>query len=198
MNPLRRPIEVVLAALVLLMTSPITLVSAALIYLNDRGPVIHRRRVMGIGGEEFDAFKLRTMRVDADQLLMRHPELSRPHEDQHKLRDDPRVTPVGRPLRRLSIDELPQLLNVLRGEMSLVGPRIFHPSELSFYGADAAEIISVAPGMTGLWQVSGRQTLNRSRRVELDLTYVRERSLRLDALILLRTIAAVLRGRGAY
>ena len=198
MNPLRRPLEVVLAALALLMTGPIILVSAALIYLNDRGPVIHRRRVMGIGGGEFDAFKLRTMRVDADIWLDRLPGLRERYEVDQKLEDDPRVTAVGRTLRRLSIDELPQLVNVLRGQMSLVGPRMFHPTELQYYGSHAAEILSVPPGITGLWQVSGRKNLDRARRVELDLRYVRERSLRMDALILVRTITAVGRGGGAY
>jgi lipopolysaccharide/colanic/teichoic acid biosynthesis glycosyltransferase len=197
-NYLSRPIELALAALTLIVSSPITALSAALVYLQDHGPVIHRRRVIGVGGREFDAFKLRTMRVDADQWLATQQDLLERFETHHKLEQDPRVTPIGRILRRFSIDELPQLVNVLRGEMSLVGPRMFHPSELPQYGDAAQEILSVPPGITGLWQVSGRQELDRAARVELDLRYVRERSLKLDLLILLKTIPAALHGRGAY
>lgn len=195
---MRRPIELALAALALIVTSPITVVSAALVYLQDRGPVIHRRRVVGVRGREFDAFKMRTMRVDADEWLATKPELLERFHAHHKLERDPRVTLIGRTLRRFSIDELPQLVNVLRGEMSLVGPRMFHPSELPQYGDAAQEILSVPPGITGLWQVSGRQELDRAARVKLDLQYVRERSLKLDLVILLKTIPAALRGRGAY
>ena len=195
---MQRPIELALAALALIVTSPITAVSAALIYFQDRGPVIHRRRVVGVGGREFNAFKLRTMRLDADGWLATQPELLKRFHAHHKLEQDPRVTPIGRTLRRFSIDELPQLVNVLRGEMSLVGPRMFHPSELAQYGDAAQEILSVPPGITGLWQVSGRQELDRAARVKLDLKYVRERSLKLDLLILLKTIPAAVQGRGAF
>lgn len=198
MKPLHRPLELALTALALIITSPIAAVAAALVYFQDRGPVLHRRRVVGVGGREFDAFKLRTMGVDADHWLATQPDLLESFQAHHKLEADPRVTPIGRTLRRFSIDELPQFVNVLRGEMSLVGPRMFHPSELSQYGAAAQEILSVPPGITGLWQVSGRQELDRAARVKLDLKYVRERSLKLDLLILLKTIPAAVQGRGAF
>lgn len=194
---MRRSIELPLAALALVLTSPVILASAALIYFYDRGPILYRRRIVGLSGKQFDAYKLRTMRVDADEWLAGQPELLKSFQAHYKLEGDPRVTPIGRILRRLSIDELPQLLNVIRGEMSLVGPRMFHPSELVYYGDVAKEILSVRPGITGLWQVSGRQGLGRAARVGLDLEYVRKKSLRLDLLILLKTIPAALGGRGA-
>jgi lipopolysaccharide/colanic/teichoic acid biosynthesis glycosyltransferase len=138
------------------------------------------------------------MRVDADGWLARQPQLLAQYQENVKLPDDPRVTRVGRILRKFSIDELPQLVNVLRGEMSLVGPRMLHPSELERYGDLGPERLAVKPGITGLWQVSGRQELDYGERVELDRRYLRERSLKLDIEILLQTIPAVLRGRGAY
>jgi lipopolysaccharide/colanic/teichoic acid biosynthesis glycosyltransferase len=193
----RRAIDVVVAALALALTSPLLAVASALIWLEDRGPVFHRRRVLGRHGVEFDALKLRTMRVDADGRLEASPELRRRYERNVKLDDDPRVTRVGRVLRKLSFDELPQFVNVLRGEMSVVGPRIIHRSELERFGSFGPERLSVRPGITGLWQVSGRQQLAYERRVELDREYLRRRSLRLDLWLMLRTVPAVLGRTGA-
>jgi lipopolysaccharide/colanic/teichoic acid biosynthesis glycosyltransferase len=194
----RRVLGIVVAALGLLLAGPLLALAALLVWLEDRGPFLYRRRVLGLGGREFDALKLRTMRVDADNWLTGQPELLAQYQENVKLQDDPRVTRVGRILRRLSIDELPQLVNVLRGDMGLVGPRMIHPSELERYGEMGAERLSVRPGITGLWQVSGRQDLSYAERIELDRRYLRERSLRLDIEILLRTLPAVLRGRGAH
>lgn len=194
---MRRPVEVLIAFMLLLVTSPIVATAACLIVAFDGGPAIHRRRVVGVHGKEFDAFKLRTMRVDADAWLDARPELLEDFQGRYKLDNDPRITPVGRTIRRWSIDELPQLLNVLSGQMSLVGPRMFHPSELGQYGKDAPEILSVPPGITGLWQVSGRQELDRASRIALDLAYVRDRSLRRDFVILMKTFPAVIGGQGA-
>ena len=186
------------AALILLVSSPITALAAAAIVLNDGGPVIHRRRVLGLDSREFDAFKLRTMRLDADAWLASRPELLRQYQAGVKLENDPRITRVGALLRGASIDELPQLVNVLRGEMSLVGPRMIQPGELERFGPLGPMRLSVRPGITGLWQVSGRKNLTYEERVELDRQYLERRSLRLDLSILLRTIPAVLGRRGAY
>ena len=186
----------VFAVLGLLLLSPALALIAVLVKLDSPGPVIHRRQVMGCGGEPFDAYKVRTMFVDGPELLSRQQQSDlRTH---HKLEADPRVTRVGRVLRRFSLDELPQLINVAIGQMSLVGPRMISPPELERYGADASVLLSVKPGITGLWQVSGRSDLDPESRVRLDLDYVRSSSLALDFSILLKTPVAVLRGRGAY
>jgi lipopolysaccharide/colanic/teichoic acid biosynthesis glycosyltransferase len=182
----------------LAMAGPLLALAALLVWLEDRGPFLYRRRVLGLGGREFDAFKLRTMRVDADDWLTCQPQLLAEFRKNVKLQHDPRITRVGRILRKFSIDELPQLANVLRGNMSLVGPRMIHPSELERYGGFGPERLAVKPGITGLWQVSGRQDLDYADRIELDRRYLMERSLKLDIEILLRTIPALLRGRGAY
>jgi len=153
---------------------------------------------VGLGGKLFDAFKFRTMVVNAEALLEQNPALKEAFRQNYKLRDDPRVTRVGRILRRWSLDELPQLFNVLRGEMSLVGPRMLTPEEISRYGRWALNLLTVKPGITGLWQVSGRADLPYSERVRLDLFYIRNYSLWLDLAILAQTIPAVIRKRGAY
>jgi lipopolysaccharide/colanic/teichoic acid biosynthesis glycosyltransferase len=186
-----------LAVLALGLISPLLLVLAIVVKLDSSGPALYRRRVMGRGGTQFDAFKLRTMYVDGDAILARRPDLLALWQHDQKLPDDPRITRSGHWLRRYSLDELPQLINVLRGEMSLVGPRMFAPVELARYGEHAAEILSVRPGITGLWQVSGRADLSYEDRARFDLEYVRTRSFRLDLKLLLLTIPTVLRGRGA-
>jgi exopolysaccharide production protein ExoY len=194
----KRLMDLVGAAVGLVGAAPILGAAALAIKLDDGGPIVHLRRVLGVGGREFDAFKLRTMRVDADAWLARHPELLAEYQRNIKLQDDPRITRVGRLLRKLSVDELPQLVNVLRGEMSLVGPRIIHPSELPRFGSFGPERLTVKPGLTGLWQVSGRQSVDYDQRIELDRRYLATRSLLGDVAIVLRTVPAVLVGRGAH
>jgi lipopolysaccharide/colanic/teichoic acid biosynthesis glycosyltransferase len=185
-----------LAGLVAL--SPLLLVLALLVRASGPGPVIYRRRVVGQYGQLFDAFKFRTMRADADAWLAQHPELLAQFAVNHKLAGDPRVTPVGRFLRKFSLDELPQLLNVVRGEMWLVGPRMIAPEELEKYGSRGSKLLSVKPGLTGLWQVSGRQATSYERRVELDMEYIDNWTVGKDLAILWRTVAVVLKGDGAY
>jgi lipopolysaccharide/colanic/teichoic acid biosynthesis glycosyltransferase len=187
-----------LSALGLLAISPLLLGIALAIKVSSPGPVFYRRRVMGRGGSQFDAFKFRTMVMDGDAILAARPDLMDALARDQKLRDDPRITGCGRWLRKFSLDELPQLFNVLRGEMSLVGPRMISPPELARYGLDAGELLTVNPGMTGLWQVAGRSGLAGSDRVRLDLEYVRTRSPWLDLKLLMLTIPAVLTGRGAF
>ena len=186
------------AALLLLLLSPLLGALALWIKRDSPGPVLHRRRVLGAGGREFTAWKLRTMYVDGDRMLQARPDLVEELRTQGKLRDDPRVTRVGRVLRRLSLDELPQLVNVLRGEMSLVGPRMITPSELERFGRWRHNLLTVKPGLTGLWQVSGRSDVGYDERVRLDMNYIRNYTIWLDLHILMNTLTAVLRGRGAY
>lgn len=191
--------EYSVAALTLALVAPVMLVIAVLVKLDSPGPVIHRRRVLGVGGREFDAFKFRTMYVNGAEILDRHPELREKLAEDGKLRDDPRISRLGRFLRRFSLDEFPQLFNVLRGEMSLVGPRMITLPEASRYGRHRVNLMTVKPGITGLWQVSGRSELSYIDRVRLDMHYIRNYSLWLDLQILLvQTPSAVLRGRGAY
>jgi exopolysaccharide biosynthesis polyprenyl glycosylphosphotransferase len=183
----------------LLLSWPFLLVIALLIRMDSRGPVIHRRRVLGVSGRQFDAFKFRTMHVNGNDMLKGNPELERALRANHKLKEDPRVTRVGRWLRRYSLDEVPQLFNVLLGQMSLVGPRMISPEEADKYGRHKLNLLTVKPGITGLWQVSGRSDLTYDERVRLDMYYVRNYSVWLDLQIFfIQTIPAVIRGRGAY
>jgi lipopolysaccharide/colanic/teichoic acid biosynthesis glycosyltransferase len=159
--------------------------------------VLHRRRVVG-QKRDFDAFKFRTMRVDADAWLEQHPELKAEFQRNFKLQSDPRVTRVGNWLRKASFDELPQLLNVVRGEMSLVGPRMITREELAKYQGFEERLKTVKPGITGLWQVSGRQTIGYETRVKMDMDYIERRSLWLDFKILLLTPLKVVKKEGAF
>ncbi|MFB9849601.1 sugar transferase [Micromonospora andamanensis] len=185
-----------LVALALLL--PLLAVIALAVKLDSRGPVLFRQTRVGQGGQEFGVFKFRTMVVNADVLLA---ELAARNETDgllFKMRDDPRVTRVGRLLRKWSLDELPQLVNVLLGQMSLVGPRPPLPSEVARYDGDVARRLLVKPGMTGLWQVSGRSDLSWEDGIRLDLYYVENWSLAADLTILWKTVGAVVNSRGAY
>lgn len=182
----------------LVLISPLLLFIALLIKFTSPGPVIYRRRVMGVNGRTFDAYKFRTMYVNGDRLLAQQPELARELAENHKLKHDPRITPVGRILRKTSMDELPQLFNVLKREMSLVGPRMISPAEIEKYDQWDINLLTVQPGITGLWQVSGRSDVTYKERVSLDMHYIRNWSIWLDIQLLIQTVPAVLRGRGAY
>ena len=183
----------------LLLLSPLFALIAVLIKLDSPGPVFYRRRVLGVGGKPFDAFKFRTMYVNGDEILAGHPELLAELRANHKLKNDPRVTRVGRWLRRYSLDELPQLFNVLLGQMSLVGPRMISPEEAKKYGRLKTNLLTVKPGITGLWQVSGRSDISYEERVRLDMHYIRNYTIWRDLQILfIQTLPAVLKGRGAY
>jgi lipopolysaccharide/colanic/teichoic acid biosynthesis glycosyltransferase len=193
----KRTIDVLGGCVALVLLSPVLSAAALAVKLYDGGPVVYRRRCVGQRGE-FDAFKIRSMRVDADRYLEERPDLRREFEKNYKLGADPRVTPIGAFLRKASIDELPQLINVLRGEMSLVGPRMITKPELSKYGSDAGALLTVKPGMTGYWQVAGRQEVKYASRVEMDMYYIRNWSLALDMAILLKTPLKVLKREGAH
>ena len=189
-NVVRRVVDVVLSATALVIATPVLLLAGLLIKAEDGGPILHRRRVLGRGEIEFDAYKLRTMRVDADQWLEHQPSILDLYLARTKLQNDPRVTRIGRVLRRLGIDEIPQFANVLAGQMSIVGPRMIHPSELSRFGELGHVRMNVRPGVTGLWQVS-RTTYAYDERVRLDQLYLVHRCLILDLRILLVTIPAI-------
>ncbi len=182
----------------LLVLGPAMLVIGLLVKLDSPGPVLHRRRVLGRNGRPFDALKFRTMVENADEVLARDPELRRAFEAGQKLKEDPRVTRVGRFLRRTSLDELPQLLNVLRGQMSIVGPRMIAPDEARLYGKWQLNLLTVKPGITGPWQVHGRNELAYEDRVKLSMHYIRNYSIWMDLEILLRTVWIVARRSGAY
>jgi exopolysaccharide biosynthesis polyprenyl glycosylphosphotransferase len=182
----------------LIVISPLLLLIAVAVRLDSPGPVIFRRRVMGVNGRQFDAFKFRTMRVDGDEILAQHPELQHELAENHKLVKDPRITSLGNLLRKSSLDELPQLFNVLMRDMSLVGPRMISPAEISKYDRWDMNLLTVRPGITGLWQVSGRSDVTYEERVKLDMHYIRNWSIWLDIQLLIATIPAVLKSRGAY
>ena len=198
----KRAMDVVGSFLGGLLLSPLLLLLALLIKLDSPGPIFYGHERIGQGGRRFKAWKFRSMVKDADRVLdnylQEHPELREEWERDRKLKHDPRVTRIGRVLRRTSLDELPQLWNVFKGEMSLVGPRPIVQEELVKYGELGVFYLKVKPGMTGLWQVSGRSDTSYKERVELDVYYVRNWSIWLDLYILARTIWVVLFGKGAY
>jgi lipopolysaccharide/colanic/teichoic acid biosynthesis glycosyltransferase len=189
----------VLAAIALTLLAPLLLACALMIrFGNGRGPALFRQVRVGQHRREFVIYKFRTMYTDAEDRLQDLRHLNEHDGVLFKMKNDPRVTPIGRWLRRYSIDELPQLINVLKGEMSLVGPRPPLDSEVDQYPADMHRRLVVKPGLTGLWQVSGRSDLSWEESMRLDLRYVENWSLTLDVVILLRTCTAVLRSSGAY
>jgi Undecaprenyl-phosphate galactose phosphotransferase WbaP len=198
---IKRFADVCGAALGLLVTAPLIAAIAALIKLDAPGPVFFRQERMGLGGRCFEVLKFRTMHTDAEAklqaILDADPERRAQYEQYHKLDDDPRVTRIGAWLRRFSLDELPQLWNVLWGDMSLVGPRAYMPGELPKMNGLSRPVLQCPPGLTGLWQVSGRNNLDFSTRVDLDVHYMQNWTVWLDIYIALRTLPVVLTGEGA-
>lgn len=197
-HQLKRILDMIFASLLIAFTAPIMLITAIAIKLDSPGPVIFRQTRVGKWGVPFTCFKFRSMYVDAEtrkEQLMALNEASGPV---FKMKRDPRVTRVGRVIRKLSIDELPQFFNVLRGEMSMVGPRPPVPKEVAQYSFDELRRLEAVPGITGLQQVSGRSDMSFKRWIELDMQYIAEQSLLKDIEILLKTIPAVMSGKGAY
>ncbi|HEV2890720.1 MAG TPA: sugar transferase [Frankiaceae bacterium] len=187
-----------MSALILLAALPVMAVVAIAIKATSPGPVFFKQQRVGQNGREFTLWKFRSMRPDAEAVREQLLDSNEHDGVLFKIKRDPRVTSVGRILRRLSLDELPQILNVVRGDMSLVGPRPPLPEEVAAYRSDVRRRLLVKPGLTGLWQVSGRSDLTWEESVRLDLHYVENWSVALDAMILWKTVGAVLRGRGAY
>ena len=195
---LRRVLDLTVSLAVLLLLFPVLALIALLIKLGSPGPVLFIQKRVGRDGREFPVFKFRSMYLDAEhrlELLLAENERSGPV---FKMRQDPRITRIGRVLRRGSLDEFPQLLNILRGEMSLVGPRPAIPREVALYTPMQRGRLAVTPGLTGLWQVSGRANLSFEESIALDLEYIERQSLGLNLILLARTVPAVLTGHGAY
>lgn len=198
---LKRSMDLCLGLLALIASLPVMAVIAVAVKVSSRGSVLFRQERLGLGGRRFILYKFRTMRPDAEELLDADPELYRRYlENDYKLPadGDPRVTRVGRFLRRTSLDELPQLLNVLKAEMSLVGPRPVVPDEIREYGEAAPTFLAIKPGLTGHWQTNGRNDIRYPERVSLDMEYIADWSVASDLRILGRTLGAVLRGEGAH
>jgi exopolysaccharide production protein ExoY len=195
-------INFVLAGLLLLFILPVMAFVALSVFMHDGGPIFFSHRRVGRNGRSFFCLKFRSMAIDAEErlqnLLATDPAARAEWANDHKLKRDPRITPLGQFLRTSSLDELPQLFNVLRGEMSLVGPRPVVQAESVKYGRRFGSYCSVRPGITGLWQVSGRNDVSYRRRVAMDVLYARSKSLPLDFKILLLTVPAVLLKRGCY
>lgn len=190
--------DYLIAIPVILILLPIFALITLLIKLDSPGPAIYRRRVMGVNGREFDAFKFRTMRINGDKLLESNPELMKEYLENFKIKNDPRVTRIGNFLRKTSLDELPQLFNVIRNEMSIVGPRMICPQELPKYSQWDINLLTVKPGITGFWQVHGRSDISYEERVRMDMLYIRNWTIWLDIQLLIQTIPAVLSRKGAY
>ena len=193
----KRSFDVSVALTMLIVFSPLIAGLALLVYSSSPGPVLYPHRRVGYRNRPFRCLKLRTMVVNGDEVLKRHlqrsPDACREWEETRKLKDDPRVTPVGHVLRKLSLDELPQLYNVLRGDMSLVGPRPVPNDELQRYGKSSRFYLRARPGITGLWQVSGRNTTTYQRRIAYDRAYVTKFSTATDIAILAQTLPAAIR-----
>lgn len=201
---LRRLFDLSFSLTAIVLTVPLFLLIGIAVGISSRGPILYAHPRVGRNGQSFPCLKFRTMREDADDrlaaLLRDRPDLAEEFERTQKLRADPRVTPLGRLLRRSSLDELPQFLNVVLGHMSVVGPRPVTEEELVHYGPHIGEVLAVRPGITGSWQVSGRSDTTYAERVSLDLAYVRTRTFGTDVAIIVRTVRQLLsiQGNGAY
>jgi lipopolysaccharide/colanic/teichoic acid biosynthesis glycosyltransferase len=201
-SAVKRAIDLLGATLLLLLFSPLLVILGFLVKITSPGPVLYRQKRVGRLGQEFTLLKLRTMRSGSDEafreFLQHSPALRLEYASIQKLENDPRLTGLGRILRHFSLDELPQLWNILRGEMSLVGPRPFLPEQRLIYGPGLWSYYQMRPGLTGLWQVSGRNRLSFRERARCDFIYLQSWSIGLDLLILLNTPWVVISGKGAF
>lgn len=201
--PVKRFFDLVFSTAALTVLFPLFVTIFLAIKFTSKGDVIFSQERIGRGGKKFRCFKFRTMHHDApdrlQEILNQDPEKKKEWETNRKLKNDPRITPVGKFLRKTSLDELPQFWNVIRGDLSVVGPRPVVRDELSqFYGVKAGKILSVRPGLTGIWQISGRNDTHYSTRVMLDEKYVDNRSLALDLKLIAKTIPKMIYSKGAY
>jgi Undecaprenyl-phosphate galactose phosphotransferase WbaP len=199
---IKRFIDLVIIIVGGILVLPFLLLIALLIKVTSPGPVLYRQRRLGANGKHFYVYKFRSMITGSQdrlrELLESDTELKKEWEKNHKLAKDPRVTKIGKFLRRTSIDEFPQLINILKGEMSLVGPRPIVEEEIEKYGDDYNRVFSIKPGLTGLWQISGRSDTDYESRISYDTYYLQSWSVWMDLWVLFMTFGAVLRGRGAY
>lgn len=198
----KRAVDIVMATTALVLLSPLMLIVALIVKLSDQGPVFYSHTRIGYGGAAFGCLKFRTMKTDAAaqlaELLRANPASRAEWETTRKLKNDPRITAVGDILRKSSIDELPQLINILRGEMSVVGPRPVTAEELARYGEHVTSYMAARPGLTGQWQTSGRNDVSYEYRVALDVQYIRDWSLTRDFIIIAKTVPALFSQRGCY
>jgi lipopolysaccharide/colanic/teichoic acid biosynthesis glycosyltransferase len=194
----RRLFDLLFGTLILLLVAPVVPFLVVMIWLDSRGPVLYRQVRVGHGGRPFTFYKFRSMYADSDRRLDELAGLNEQSGPVFKMRDDPRITPVGRFLRRSSLDEIPQIMNVLKGDMSIVGPRPALPVEVARYEPWQRRRLDARPGLTCLWQISGRSHIGFDEWMRLDIEYLRTRSLLTDAVILAKTIPAVMARRGAY
>lgn len=195
----KRGLDIVCSLIALILLSPLILITAILIKLEDSaGPVFFSQERIGKNGKSFKMYKLRSMVTNAEDMLQSLLDKNEVSGAMFKMRDDPRITKIGKFIRKTSIDELPQLWNVLKGDMSLVGPRPPLPREVKGYTIYAMQRLLVVPGCTGLWQVSGRNSVGFEKMLELDLKYISERSLFIDVVIMLRTFKVLLGSRNAF
>ncbi|WP_246586830.1 sugar transferase [Stakelama flava] len=197
-----RVIDVLVSVIAIIFFAPLMVIIALLVFAADPGPVLFAHKRIGRGGREFPCLKFRSMAVDADERLRELLRIDATAREEwardHKLRNDPRITGIGGFLRKSSLDELPQLFNVLRGDMSLVGPRPIVHAEAERYGRYLIDYCAVRPGITGLWQVSGRNDVTYRRRVAMDVTYSRKRSTKMNLRILAITVPSVVLAKGSY
>src|SRR3989344_8329616 len=205
-NLINRIVDLTLSIVFLIVFSPVFIVTAVAIWAYDgHFPLYHHKRV-GLNGKKFEFWKFRSMVVNADDILFKNKELyKKMRSGKNKVEDDPRITPIGKFIRKYSIDEFPQVLNVLHGDMSFIGPRALRPDEFDEYKKRSREneaklktMITVKPGITGLWQVSGRSDINFDQRIDLECSYAKKKSILLDIVILFKTPFAVIKGEGAY
>lgn len=198
----KRIVDVIIASTALLVLSPLLLIVAIIVKFSDGGPVFYSHTRIGLGGASFKCLKFRTMKTDAGahltELLNANPEAKIEWEATRKLKNDPRVTVVGGILRESSIDELPQLINIVKGEMSLVGPRPITCEELPLYGEHVSSYMAGRPGLTGHWQISGRNDVSYQQRVSLDVQYLQNWSLAWDFVIMAKTVPVLFSHRGSY
>ena len=195
---MKRTIDIVIGIFGLMICTPTMIVVALVIKFDSPGPVIFTQERIGRHGKKFRMFKFRSMVRDAEQILKKDKHLNILYKNEYKLKADPRITKIGRFIRSHSFDELPQIFNVLLGDMSLVGPRPVTESELKKYGADVHKFLALKPGITGLWQVSGRNNLTYEERIKYDVKYVETWSNLEDIKILFKTAPVVFSGNGAY
>ena len=192
--------DVILAAAGLILTSWLVVLVWIIVKLSSSGPAIFAQERLGLDGKRVRIYKFRTMVVDSDRqlvALLKNKEFNEDYHDNYKIENDPRITPLGKYLRKLSLDELPQLVNILIGDLSFVGPRPIVPTEIARYGTHGKMILRVKPGLTGLWQVSGRNDVSYEDRIQMDLYYIHNWSLALDLKIIFQTVPVVLLGKGA-
>ena len=195
---IKRIFDFILSLIGIAIMSPLFLIISIMIKCDTKGPVFFKQRRIGLNGKPLYIYKFRTMVTNAEELIASFtPEQKKEWEESYKLKDDPRITRVGKILRKTSLDELPQLINIIKGEMSIIGPRPVVEEELSWYGNDVDLVLSVKPGLTGWWEVNGRSEVPYPKRCDLELYYVKNASLALDVRILLGTLKVVFSQRGA-